>query len=267
MTGRGGGATLGEHVISLVPRRRIDPNHGGTVNTTADNALDFLVKTVPGFLERLRDKDVLDYGCGHGWQGIAIARLGIARSVTGLDIRLFDSMRANACAAGVDDRVEFIAETRVGRTFDVVYSCSSFEHFRNPGRELRRMIELTRPGGQIVISFAEPWYSPHGSHFTGYTGLPWSNILFSEETMMRVRAHYRSDGATRYEDIEGGLNKMSVAKFERIIAASGLTVADYRLWAVKRLPLVTRLPVLRELFTAAVSCVLLKPMPCSHVTR
>ena len=261
MTGGRGGATLGERVIALVPGHRIDPHHGRTVSTTADNALDFLVKTVPRFLERVRDKDVLDYGCGHGWQCISIARLGIARSVTGLDIRLFDSMRANARTAGVEDRVAFTDEPPRGRAFDLVYSCSSFEHFRDPERELRRMIELTRPGGQIVISFAEPWYSPNGSHFTGYTGLPWSNIVFSEATLLRVRARYRSDGATRYEDIEGGLNKMSVAKFERIIAATGLPVADYRLWAVKRLPLVTRLPILRELLTAAVSCVLLKSTP------
>jgi hypothetical protein len=94
---------------------------------------------------------------------------------------------------------------------------------------------------------------------TGYTGLPWSNIIFSEKTLMDIRRRFRNDGATRYAEVEGGLNQMTVSRFERIVrSAEGVDITEFRLFAVKGLPLVTRLPGVRELLTASVSCVLRK---------
>jgi len=224
---------------------------------TIDRALDFMRKTVNNFPERLRGKDVLDYGCGRGWQCCALARLEVVRSITGVDIRLFDWMQESARSAGVEGRVKFLAHDQIDTQFDVVYSCSSFEHFDDPEGELRRMIGLTRSGGEVIISFAEPWYSPHGSHMSGYTGLPWSNLIFSERALMKIRRTYRSDGATCYREVEGGLNRMTVAKFEKIVrAARGVRPGELLLHSVKGLPLVTRIPVMRELLTGAVSCVL-----------
>lgn len=250
---------FGERLASLVPRGRIDPDHGTSAAMTIDHALDFLRKTVNTFPERLRGKDVLDYGCGRGWQCCALARLDIVRSITGVDIRLFDWMRESARSAGVEGRVKFVAHDRIDEQFDVVYSCSSFEHFDDPESELARMIGLTRSGGEIIISFAEPWYSPHGSHMSGYTGLPWSNLIFSERALMKIRSNYRSDGATCYREVEGGLNRMTVAKFESIVrSARGVHLDELLLHSVRRLPLVTGIPVVRELLTSAVSCVLRK---------
>ena len=68
------------------------------------------------------------------------------------------------------------------RTFDVVYSCSSFEHFSDPAHVLTLMRNLVSPGGHLVIAFAEPWYSPHGSHADGFTRLPWVNLYFGSRT-------------------------------------------------------------------------------------
>ena len=75
---------------------------------------------------------------------------------------------------------------------------------------------------------------------------------------MAVRSRYRDDGATRYEDVESGLNRMTVARFERTVAASGLTVHLRRCECVKRLDALSRLPLIRELFVNRISCVLSK---------
>jgi hypothetical protein len=75
---------------------------------------------------------------------------------------------------------------------------------------------------------------------------------------MSVRSLYRTDGAQRFVEIEGGLNQMSVAKFERIMRSSGMRIESLTLWPTKGLPLVTGVPVLRELLTSACSCVLQK---------
>lgn len=120
------------------------------------------------------------------------------------------------------------------------------------------MRNLVKPGGKVIITFAEPWFSPRGHHMDGFTRLPWVNLLFPEGDVMAVRSLYRDDGATRYEDVEGGLNRMTVGRFERLMSRSGMQVESLRLFSVKGLPIVTRVPVLRELLTAACSVVLVK---------
>jgi arabinofuranan 3-O-arabinosyltransferase len=155
--------SLLETLLSLFCRPLGAPDYpGGTEKTNIDNALDFLVKTVPQFVDLVRGKDVLDFGCGLGWQAIALAHQGVARSVVGLDIRLTDLARENASRYQVHDRVHFTNSLLPGQLFDVAYSCSSFEHLGDPEGILRQMLAVTKPGGHVIVSFAEPWYSPHG---------------------------------------------------------------------------------------------------------
>lgn len=228
---------------------------GGTSTATIDNALDFLIKTVPDFLELTDGASVLDFGCGFGLQAAALARRG--RHVTGLDLpRAIFEDRWRALMA---EHPALCLTTELPRqTFDVVYSCSSFEHFSDPASILQAMTEHVRPGGKVIVSFAEPWYSPRGHHLDAITRMPWVNLVFPERDVMAVRALYRDDGARRYEEVEGGLNRMTVARFERLIRGSGMRVQSLRLFPVKGLPLVTRVPVLRELLTSACSAVLEK---------
>lgn len=75
---------------------------------------------------------------------------------------------------------------------------------------------------------------------------------------MKVRSNFRSDGATKYEEVESGLNKMSVTKFERIVANAKLTI-DFRNYScVKGFNFLGKLPLIRELFINHISCVLTK---------
>jgi len=228
---------------------------GGTSKATLDNALDFLIKTVPDFVEITEHASVLDFGCGFGLQAAALARLG--RDVTGVDLPrdIFRESWQQLTAAYPTLRLTTETPTR---TFDVVYSCSSFEHFSDPAYILGLMQNLVRPGGKLVITFAEPWYSPHGHHMDGMTRLPWVNLLFREADVMAVRSMYHDDGARHYEAVEGGLNRMTVARFERLMQDSGMRVQSLRLLAVRGLPLVTSIPVIRELLTSACSAVLEK---------
>ena len=248
---------VGEWILRTLSR---DPEAGdfagGTATTTIDTALAFMQKTVPEFLDMVADKKVLDFGCGFGLQAAALARASPSSTVVGLDLP-----RPKLVEKWSEYRLPNLRLTTTlpdDERFDVVYSCSSFEHFDEPAKILGIMRDRAEPGGKVVISFAEPWYSPRGSHMDGFTRLPWVNLMFSEATVMRVRSLYRDDGATRYEEVEGGLNRMTVKRFERLIRSSGLQVRRLDLHAVKGLPLVTRVPIARELLTAAASCVLEK---------
>lgn len=251
--------TFGERILLGLSRAPGTPDYpGGTLKTNMNNSLDYLMKTIPDFLEIIRGKSVLDFGCGWGWQAVAMVRQG-ARFVVGIDIVRENLEKSRALAKSYqlgDHQIEFVDRLRENSSFDVVLSCSSFEHFSEPEAILQQMRSAALLSGIVIISFAEPWYSARGSHMSLFTRLPWVNVLFSEKTVMKVRQNFRDDGATRYEDVQGGLNRMTLAKFEKIIHHSGMKVEWLRYYATKNLPVVTKLPVLREFLTSAVACIL-----------
>lgn len=260
---------LAEWILWKLSRRPDEPEYAGaTSRYTVGNALDFPKLTIPGFLEMVRGKTVLDHGCGPGFQAVAMALAG-ARRVVGVDIWdvWLQKGRDLALHEGCADKVTFTDALPAEEKFDVVVSLGAFEHYADPSATLRQMRELAAPGAKILISFAEPWLSPRGSHMSFFTRVPWVNVLFPERAVLRVRARYRDDGATRYEEVLSGLNRMTVGKFELIIRDSGLRVEHYSLRAVKRLPLVTRFPVLREFLTAACTCILSVPGPSAISAR
>jgi hypothetical protein len=130
------------------------------------------------------------------------------------------------------------------------------EHFPSPDDELRKMRPAVSRNGAILVTFGPPWFAPYGSHMQFFTNLHWVNLLFSEDTVMRVRARYRSDGATRYEEVEGGLNRMSLAKFERLVRSCHTRIVYRKYEAVKRMDWLTKVPVARELLTNHASFIL-----------
>jgi 2-polyprenyl-3-methyl-5-hydroxy-6-metoxy-1,4-benzoquinol methylase len=251
---------IAEQLLMAVSR---DPRQPDYPLPTADwdpaRALDRLNEVYPQFPALIADKDVLDFGCGTGRQAIAIAQQG-ARSVVGVDTNNALLPRAENFArdAGVQDRVAFLArldEPDVPR-FDVIISQNSMEHYPDPYAVLCRMKAVLRPRGAILITFTSLWYSPWGTHTQYFTRLPWVNLIFSERTVMEVRKHYRADGANRYEDIAGGLNRMSLRKFEGLIRAAALRVEYRKYEGVKKLDVATRIPLVRELLTNRVTCLL-----------
>jgi SAM-dependent methyltransferase len=224
-----------------------------------ERALDELRHCFPGLSKMIQGRRVLDFGSGYGRQAVALAQQGAAE-VVGVEIseRGLDSGRMLADAHGVSERTRFVREIGAAERgrFDVCISLNSMEHFSEPLRMLQLMRSSLTPGGVLLVTFAPPWYAPYGGHMTYITRMPWVHLVFPERTVMRIRSRYRSDGAMRYEDVEGGLNKMSLSRFERLVREAGLQPVRTHYEAVKRLPFVTRIPVLRELLTNRVTAVL-----------
>ena len=253
---------LGEWLLIKLSR---DPSAGdyagATLGYNDSNALDFLIKTVPNFKQIIRGKRILDYGCGWGWQAVLMLQSG-AKEIVGLETvpESREKARRKAAEFGFSDRIiikELLDEKEYG-TFDLVLSSSSFEHFADPAAELRNMGKAVAPGGSIIISFAELWFSAHGSHMNFFCRIPWMNVLWSEKTLLRVRGRYRNDGARRFEEVEGGLNRMTLGKFVRIIRASGMEIRWVKFYPTKGLPLVHKLPVVREFLVSAAACELMR---------
>lgn len=168
-------------------------------------------------LGEISGKTVVDFGCGEGHESVGLARSG-AGKVIGVDIResVLEKARLRAREEGVADRCEFTA--RPEEKADLIVSIDSFEHFSDPADILRIMHGLLRPGGAVLASFGPTWYHPLGGHL--FSVFPWAHVLFSERALIRWRADIRSDGATRFGEVDGGLNQMTIGRFERLVEAS-----------------------------------------------
>ncbi len=206
-------------------------------------------------LKRIEGKDVLDFGCGYGTEAVEMA--AHARSVYGLDIleASLEKGRENAAAAGVSHTCTF-GSAAPAHEVDAIISLDSFEHFSDPGGILMQMYELLRPGGQVLISFGPPWYHPLGGHL--FSVFPWAHLVFSEAALLRWRSDIRSDGARKFGEVEGGLNQMTIGRFERLVATTPFTLVRIEVVPIGKLrPIANRLT--REFTTAIVRCVLERP--------
>jgi hypothetical protein len=99
--------------------------------------------------------------------------------------------------------------------------------------------------------FGPTWYHPLGGH--QFSVFPWSHLLFTEKALIRWRSHFKQDGATRFNEVEGGLNQMTISRFERLIAASDFEFQSLEAVPIRKLRrLHNRLT--REFFSAIVRC-------------
>lgn len=203
---------------------------------------------------RIAGKVVIDFGCGEGADSIEMAAKGASR-VIGIDMRedVLETARQKAVASGVQDNCIFATET--SEQADIVVSMDAFEHFADPAAILSIMNSLLQPQGEVLVSFGPTWYHPLGGHL--FSVFPWAHLIFSEKALIQWRSTFKTDGATKFSEVAGGLNQMTVAKFERLIAESPLKVASLELVPIRQLrPIHNR--VTREFTTAIVRCRLVK---------
>jgi SAM-dependent methyltransferase len=247
---------ISEAVIGWCSKKPEDVARTAPDENTPGNPLRIPEHEFPDLPALLRDRVVLDFGCGFGHQTAALANSSTyaCKAVHGLDSNAATLAAARQRHPGVTF-IDHIGDRR----YDAVLSLDAMEHYPDPRATLEVMRNALRPGGLLLITFGPPWYAPYGSHMHFFCKIPWLNVFFPERAVMRIRARYRNDGARRYEEVESGLNKMSLRKFEGLIAASGLELVRRRYSAIKRLDFLTRLPFLREFVTIRATALLRLP--------
>ena len=218
---------------------------------TVDTALTNYDEAFPSFREMIRGKRILDYGCGDGFQSVAMAKAGAA-SVRGVDVALprLGFGRELSREHGFDN---VVFGDKIEGEFDLVTTLNAMEHFVEPEKNLREMAAALAPGGKIIATFGAPWLAPYGAHMMFFSKLPWMNILFSERTIYRVRSLYRSDGRTTHSP---GMNKMTIKAFERLVTQCDLELEAVNYRVVKDLPVLSRLPGIRELFINQIDAII-----------
>lgn len=205
--------------------------------------------------DEIRGRTVLDFGCGTGDMAIEMAQHGAER-VVGLDIRqkVLDMAQRDAETAGVSDRCSFTTE--LDAPVDVAFSIDGFEHYDDPAGVLALLGTLIRPGGKLYIAFGPPWLHPYGGHL--FSVFPWAHLIFTERALLRWRSDFKTDGATRFGEVEGGLNQMTIHRFRRLVDASPFAVESVELVPIRRLKPFFN-PLMSEFLTSIVRCTLTVP--------
>lgn len=236
--------------------RLIAPVLPSTMDGGAYTGKSKLRVLLPGIEAEIKDKVVLDFGCGPGAEAREMALLG-AKRVIGLDIseKWLHLAREQAENAGIADRCEFV--TWLASPVEVIVSVDSFEHFAEPDAVLQNMYSLLEPGGCVFISFGPTWYHPLGGHL--FSVFPWAHIVLKEKALIQWRARFKDDGARKFSEVEGGLNQMTIRRFEGLLKRSPFAVEQFELVPIRRLrPLHNQ--ITREFLTAVVRCTLRKPL-------
>lgn len=235
--------------------RRISPGLSPSCDGSVyENKSKLAVLMGKDFFAKIQGKVVIDFGCGEGGDAIEMALRG-AKRVIGVDIRedVLEIARRKAADAGVRDTCSFA--TSAAELADVVVSVDAFEHFADPAGILEIMNRLLRPGGDLLVSFGPTWYHPLGGHL--FSVFPWAHLIFSEEALIGWRATFKTDGATRFFEVAGGLNQMTIRRFEELVAVSTLQLASLELVPIRKLRHFHN-RVTREFTTAVIRCRLVK---------
>jgi len=239
------GGPLADHLLN----RLGNPDTNGYCDGSAYHGRSKLeVLFGPGIWGEVCGRQVVDFGCGEGRDTIEMLQRG-AHRVVGVDIleRSLERARQAAREAGVADRCEF--SDRVTTQADVVISVDGFEHFADPGDVLRVMAGALKPEGRVLLTFGPTWLHPLGGHL--FSVFPWAHLVFTEPALIRWRARFRNDGATRFSEVEGGLNQMTIRRFERLVTESPLEFETFEAVPIRRLrPIAGLLP--REVCTSFV---------------
>lgn len=112
-------------------------------------------------LPELRDKRVLDLGCGFGWH-CRYAREQGAQSVVGVDLSAKMLIRAREMTndPGIEYRQSAIEEIDFPpESFDVIISSLAFHYIERFDRLCEQIYRCLSPGGALVLSIEHPLFT------------------------------------------------------------------------------------------------------------
>jgi ubiquinone/menaquinone biosynthesis C-methylase UbiE len=146
----------------------------------------------------LRDKVVLDAGCGPGGKTGFYASMGCKR-IIGVDIdperiRLAKASTHAEQHASMEFMVANLAQLPFHNDhFDIIFLNDVFEHVDRPILEkvLQELKRVLKPGGAICMEFP-PWTSFDAGHLYDDIHIPWCQLIFSEATLISALEHLKA---------------------------------------------------------------------------
>ncbi len=181
--------------------------------------------TLRALLPDLRERRILDLGCGFGWF-CRWARQQGAAYVLGIDVSA--KMLARAKAFATDQAIDYLRgdleRLELPPTpFDLAYSSLAFHYLENLGELIGRVSRSLTPGGSLVFSVEHPM-------FTAPIRPGWSSGADGRKTWP-VSA-YLDEGPRSTDWLTSGVIKQhrTVATYINLLIASGFTLGHVEEW-------------------------------------
>ena len=139
----------------------------------------------------IRDKKILEIGCGHGGKCLFYSNNG-ASEVIGIDIDVDRLGYANKFLQELNiNNVKFLQMDATNirfddKYFDLIFAPDVFEHFIDPNAVLKECFRLLKSGSKIAVNPVASIYNKDGAHLKRGIGLPWIYIFFSEKAICKA---------------------------------------------------------------------------------
>ena len=142
-------------------------------------------------------QNILEVGCGHGVASLFTANAGFRVAATDIVDGRYPEVRSSSVQFSIGDACTQLPYA--DHTFDLVYSINAMEHFPDPQAALSEILRVTCPGGILFFAFSPLYYSPWGLHANRRLGMPYPQLLFSEETIQRFVDENQANIAHTYD--------------------------------------------------------------------
>jgi len=136
-------------------------------------------------------RTALDLGCGLGGKTRRLLETAPGLRITALDIEAKHLLQAEAyhCGRGIRGIAKIRGDASrlpfAAGAFHRIVTADTLEHFRDAKQSLREMRRCVSDDGRVILIF-NPWGSPRGSHLGDVLRLPWCQLLFSRDTLVRA---------------------------------------------------------------------------------
>lgn len=133
----------------------------------------------------LNDKDVVDFGAGHG-ENLMVMKEFNLKSCTGYDfsdksfMKHKDEIPPDVFKSINFKTLDLVSDDIGANNCDIVVSFSAFEHFDDPGAVLDKCYRALRKGGYLYAEFAA-FNAPFATHRKIYSSVPHIQNIFDDE--------------------------------------------------------------------------------------
>ena len=169
------------------------------------------------FVGDLRARDVLDAGCGEGYNTRLLARAGARMTGVDLSERMIELATAEERRAPLGIRYLRTSYAELGMladaSFDAVVSFMALMDGPRLGEALREVFRVLRPGGLLAFSITHPCFITKGSH--------WNYNEAGEKVSWVVSEYFNParwiDG-WRFTDASAEAPRFAVPRFDRTLS-------------------------------------------------